>query len=258
MAERVPIVSRRNPQTVLQRDQIEASRRRHEELVPIHFMYTSNVPRELARACLIGVQQAVNESGQERDIKVFRPTETWGNGSYRNIDWYVHEVLRTQGAGWTRDMRYGIQMVADRVFRLFYHEPFQVRNPHWEVLIVNRDLRTSDAENNFVFGLTDTLIPASIQSIRRIITDVADPELQKQLLRRLLRHEVGHMFGLPSRDERTIQLLGKHCTNPCSMRQGLSLPEWVMQSREEKRLGVHYCGDCKVDFRRVKQRFSHR
>lgn len=116
--------------------------------------------------------------------------------------------------------------------------------------ILNTDLTSGEEGNNFVFGTTDTQFPFSVQSVIRMDRGFISNDVSKEdLVRRLLRHEVGHMFGLPRcrRGRNLTEMLGTHCTNICTMRQGLSIEEWVQQYRQEKASRIHFCVDCKSD-----------
>lgn len=64
------------------------------------------------------------------------------------------------------------------------------------------------------------------------------------------------MFGLVGRKERVIQKLGLHCTNVCTMRQGMSLSEWKELTQEELRRGIHFCADCSRELAQYRTRFK--
>ena len=79
---------------------------------------------------------------------------------------------------------------------------------------------------------------------------ISNREEQILAVKRLLRHEVGHMLGLVERDHHVEDKLGLHCTNICTMRQGLSVPEWLQQAKEEEKHGVQFCSCCMNDLSR--------
>lgn len=223
-------------------------------LVPIYFMVTPDVPRPEANAALQGVRDVMVASGQDRTLVNFG-SRSFGNGPYQSPNWYINEAFRRQGL--RRDAGHGMQIDVGEIVPLFGEEPWQ-ENPHWEVFVVGKDLNSRGFDGNyinFVFGTTYPDFAASVQSVRRIIDGVPAGPLRQEMIRRLLRHEVGHMFWLPSRSERTTQSLGKHCTNICTMRQGLSLEEWRDQLHEETRHNVMFCNDCMGDLRRIKPHY---
>lgn len=228
---------------------------RRNYLVPIYFMHTSDVPPREAHAALLGVADALAASNQERQLVNFG-SQAFGQGAFSSPDWYVAEAFRRQPL--RRDAGYGPQVDVHEVGQLFTGEPFQEK-PHWEVFVVNQNLNARGSDGryiNFVFGATDTLFPSSVQSIKRLMAEVPEGNLRDAMVRRLLRHEVGHMFGLPARGRsHTEEKLGTHCTNPCTMRQGMSIPEWAELTVQEHNSGIHFCGDCRADLAAVRPRY---
>lgn len=223
---------------------------RREYLVPLYVMWSSDVPQPEAEAAFDGVVDVVNASGQRRDIVVLG-SKLWSNGDYSSADWYLEEAIRRQRE--VRNRGHGLQINVNNLTQQFYEEPWQ-ESPHWEVSVVNNDLYADGT--NFVFGVTQPDFAASVQSVRRLIDSIPAGDLRASMVRRLLRHEVGHMFGLPSWDRRnTEEKLGTHCTNVCTMRQGMSIPEWAQLTQQEVRNNVHFCGDCLQDLARVRDRY---
>lgn len=236
----------------------EMSRRqelRLEHLVPIYVMWDDTVGIPEAQASLEGIRDALQASGQKRQL-VALGSEDWAENTqeYSGPTWYINTAFQKQTT--RRNGGFGIQLDVSEVIKLFYQEPYQ-QNPHWEVFIVNRDLNDSQDPNiNFVFGSTNPTFPASVQSITRLMAQISSQELRSAMIKRLLRHEVGHMFGPPLRTFNIEQKLGPHCTNVCSMRQGLSIHEWANQTIEENRKGVVFCDDCMADFAKVRDRYK--
>lgn len=218
-------------------------------LVPIYLMWSSDVPQAEAQAATQGVYDAVRASGQNREV-VNLGSRQWSNGDFSSADWYLGKASEMERE--VRDMGHGRQINVSNLIEQFYEEPWQEK-PHWEVSIVNKDLYMYDT--NFVFGATRSDFAASVQSIRRLVDSVPEGELRNQMIRRLLRHEVGHMFGLPGRNFNVEQKLGSHCTNVCTMRQGMSIPEWGKLTQEENRQNVHFCRDCMSVLAQKKNQF---
>lgn len=229
---------------------------RRSYLVPIYFMHTRNVPLAEARAALQGVTDALQASGQNRQI-VNLGSQSFGQGAYSNPEWYVEETLRTQQL--RRDAGYGQQLDVSGVIGHFGREPWQ-EHPHWEVFVVNHDLNDRGINGqwiNYVFGATNTEFPASVQSITRLMAEIPAGNLREAMVRRLLRHEVGHMFGLPHYSRRNIaEKLGLHCTNVCTMKQGMSIPEWSRLTIQESRQNIQFCGDCQYDLAQTRDRYK--
>lgn len=235
----------------------EAMRRaeiRSKFLVPLYVSWTSDVPTREAQAALLGVQDALTASGQDRRV-INYGSSTWGRGDYSSADWYIRQAQATQKL--KRNAGYGPQVVVDRLVELLHDEPWQA-SPHWDIMITNSDLTGKQVDGsflNFCFGSTYEAL-ASIQSTRRVIESVPVGSLREAMVRRLLRHEVGHMFGLIKRHQRVEQKLGLHCRNVCTMRQGMSITEWVELTREEETKGIHFCGDCKNELAQSKNKYK--
>jgi len=242
-------------QEVLNREMTRRQELRSNYLVPIYFMHTKNVPSAEAQAALAGVTDALLASGQNRKIVNFG-SQAFGQGPYLNPEWYVEETLKKQKL--QKVAGYGQQLIANNVMQHFYQEPWQ-KQPHWEVFVLNRDLTAwgRDGLLNYIFGLTNSEFAASIQSITRIMSEIPTEDLRKAMIRRLLRHEVGHMFKLPHSNRPNIEIkLGLHCTNICTMRQGMSITEWAKQTIEEAKRGIHFCEDCQRDLAQERNRFN--
>ncbi len=223
-------------------------------LVPISVMWGTDVPPLEAEAALEGVKDVLEASGQDRQLMVYG-SDTFAIGDYSSATWYISEAFRNQGL--RRDAGYGPQLVTSEMFRLLANEPWQ-ENPHWEVFVVNQDLNTriNGQYINFVFGETQPDFAASVQSVARIRAEIPNPRLRTAMVRRLLRHEVGHMFGLVNRDFNREFQLGEHCTNVCSMRQGMSMEVWARQLAEEEQAGIHFCQDCQNDLIGYKEAYK--
>lgn len=241
---------------------LEMARRqewRDKYLVPIYVMWTSNVPDDLSQAAVLGANDTLCASGQQREVLIFGsnpfvPADT----AFASPDWYIQEAQRRQYL--KRDVGFGPQIATEEVIRLFVEEPYQ-QSPHWEVFIVNHDLNARAGSNgeyiNFVFGSTDSQFPASVQSVTRPMAEVRNQELKRAMIRRLLRHEVGHMFGLPARTTNVEGKLGGHCTSPiCTMKQGMSIPEWAKRTQDEVSTNIQFCNDCLADLTRIRPRFQ--
>ena len=122
------------------------------------------------------------------------------------------------------------------------------------VLAVDADLRSS--ATNFLFGSARPGY-ASVLSVSRFRT-VTPMELRKKVLTRLARHEFGHALGLIPEGRRTNvkRKLGLHCTNLCTMRQGMSLEEFEQLTTEEEKAGVVFCPECVDHLRSVGAGFN--
>ena len=116
------------------------------------------------------------------------------------------------------------------------------------VLFTAYDLYISSINAGWCFGAALSKSHVSVQSIFRYQSlPIMD---QFRCIRRTLRHELGHTFGMVSDLSRTNteDKLGPHCTNPgCSMRQSSTLQSLLKHATEEDRLGTYFCKQCFAD-----------
>lgn len=119
------------------------------------------------------------------------------------------------------------------------------------VLFTARDLFASSTKNTWCFGLAGINSRVTVQSICRYRQ--LTPEEKLLCLRRTLRHELGHNFGMAADPTRphTEDHFGRHCTVPgCSMRQTGTLRELLRLAGEEEQSGSYFCPECLADLRR--------
>ena len=119
------------------------------------------------------------------------------------------------------------------------------------VLFTTYDLHISSINAGWCFGAALSKSHVSVQSIFRYQSlPIMD---QFRCIRRTLRHELGHIFGMVSDLTRanTEDKLGPHCTNPgCSMRQSGTLQSLLLHAVEEDRLDTYFCEECLEELHR--------
>ena len=123
------------------------------------------------------------------------------------------------------------------------------------VLITDRDLYSSSLKLKWLFGAANIKRRVTAQSLCRY-KDL-DEANKSACIRRTLRHELGHCFGMASDLKRvnTEDNSGPHCTVPgCSMRQAENLQVLQMRANGEDRRGMYFCPDCMED---LKRHFEH-
>lgn len=238
------IVARPNPEY---RRQVEA---RREFLVPIYMQSSKDVPFELSMAALQGTYDALIASGQQRDIENFGTMQS--TVDYGSTQWYIDQTYKTQSQ--TIDFGYGKALDAPTLLGLFYEEPWQ-QIPHWELIVVNNDLvqKSSEGNTHFLMGLTNPDFPASVISIRRFMEERYDG-YRSRMVRRLARHEVGHMFGLVQ-NERGVT--GSHCNEVCTMRAVGNPEQFIHQMQQEDQYRIKFCAPCLSDLEKSKTRYKY-
>ena len=187
----------------------------------IYFCKTSGVPDKEYKAIISGFKKMIAEAGRRLIMKDFGYYES-NQGAYGSPDWYQNNALTNRNNG------FGTQISSTAIDDLLRNEPFQRKNPHYDVMIVDRDLTTTmnDAANNFVFGYGP--YPNNIISIKRFIHWFGDPTLRQICLATIGAHEFGHNLELVGRnyDEDHGELRDGHCAG----RAGACIMEQVQVS----------------------------
>ena len=119
------------------------------------------------------------------------------------------------------------------------------------VLFTGRGLFLSSLNLRWCFGAASHGRRVSVQTVL-YYRDLSAAE-KARCIRRTLRHEVGHIFGMAWDLKRicTEDRGGHHCTSEgCSMRQAGTLRVLLEHSLEEDRLGTYFCRHCRQDLER--------
>lgn len=209
-------------------------------MLPIHVMYDSGL-EEIEEVALMAALQKLQASIPELTISNYG-SMPWCHGNYSSADWYVQhtEIIRgTNGE---------LQLNADHLLDLVASEPWQ-QNPHIDIVLTSCDMTAFDAgqQLNFVFGIADGRI--SIQSVARF-RDCSNFD-RSIAIKNVIWHELGHILGMAANTRRshTEYKLGPHCTNfGCTMRQGMTVSEWIDNARATYQVGSIYCPECMNDF----------
>ncbi|MCX6819093.1 MAG: hypothetical protein NT129_03800 [Candidatus Aenigmarchaeota archaeon] len=183
----------------------------------MYFCRTADVPLPEYSALLTGFQKIINETGRRIKIHDFG-NYNLGKFDYGSPDWYQEHALTKRERG------LGRQVSAVVIDKLLREEPFQKQKPHFDVMIVDKDLTTylDEPENRFIFGLGP--YPNNIISVKRFIHNIKDPRLRKASLAVLGAHEFGHNLDLVRRNFNigTEGYKISHCNGekgPCLMEQ---------------------------------------
>lgn len=217
---------------------------------PIYLMCESGVELFQIEAILAGIYEVLRLAGVSQLIKVYNlgvwRNQDWRAGGvllpYQSVDWYVRTDRRSRTT----------QVNGASVMVRLKSEPWQDARPHYDVVVLRRDMYSGEDSSNFVIGLALPEL-GTVVSINRFLQ--LEKGLQAECIKTEVMHEVGHIFGLipENRQINVEDSLGKHCTNVCSMRQGLRLPDdWVAMTRDRLR-GEPFCGECKQALRQFFQ-----
>lgn len=198
------------------------------------------------------IENVLRITGQERKSS-FLGDRAWKSEghSHSSLQWYLDAVGQRQSCSlnYSRGYGYGPQFDVGLMFDLFEDELLDKDRlpPHLRVMMLNRDLY--DAGADWGLGLTDSNLGLLAVSPKRFLEGKYPEELALNMWRRLVRHEAGHLFGLVTRDYSYEEKLGRHCTNVCCMRQGMTMGEWQQLTVEEASKGIIFCTDCEQELK---------
>jgi predicted Zn-dependent protease len=218
---------------------------------PILAFSEATLPQPYAAAAWEEVQKVLELSGQNRKSKFFG-SRKWQEGNGATIDDYVAQVEKQQTVN--HNQGFGSQLNVEILFDTYEKELIkadpQPLPPHLRILMFNRDL--CGDHTGWGFGLTDASLGLEVVSAKRFLAGKYPEALALSMWRRLLRHETAHLFGLVRREKHVAEKLGRHCTNICCMRQGMSMAEWQLFTEEELRKGIEFCDDCQTELKEGK------
>lgn len=138
---------------------------------------------------------------------------------------------------------------ASAVMRDLQNENRKLKEPGMIVLFTGKDITLPGM--SYCFGAANHSRHTAVLSVARFRT-LTDVE-RSRCIRRTLRHELGHAFGMAADPKRsnTEDRFGRHCTNPgCSMRQTPTLRALLRTAAEEEDHSCCFCPQCMEDLRR--------
>jgi len=186
--------------------------------------------------------QALEEVGRIRPIRV---------RSVKGAEDYVEKAIKKSLHLERQGYKGSGQVKVEELLRNLYDIPFIKQTWHMgKVITIDQDLYATNSDGrdlNWCFG---GFLGAS-ESIGYVVVSTA--RLQDVVhARDLLRHEIGHMFGAPTRNRKDVEFtLGRHCSNDlCVMQQKVSIPDSLSYAhlRANKRAKT-YCISCERDIR---------
>ncbi|UCD83331.1 MAG: hypothetical protein JSU92_08365 [Deltaproteobacteria bacterium] len=214
---------------------------------PVYFMHTTDISQEERDLALETLEEILYLAGVGDEIPIV-DYGVWREHNYidengrlvphKSVDWYIN--------GWYNSQRN--QVDVDAAMTQVIYDPLIGIQPHYDVILTAQDLYTRDT--SFVVGVAYPRI-GSIVSVNRLRA-ISDGKMQKEAKKQELYHEVGHVFGLPNegRGSDIDYSLGAHCTNLCSVRQGVRIPDdWVSFVDDRKKAGKVYCDSCITDLK---------
>lgn len=209
-------------------------------------------------AVLEGVREVLRIAGMSNILQV-RNFRVWVHDGhyiypggplkeYMSIFWYIEMARKfaIQGQKFVENPRQGKQMCADTLLTLCANEPWQKSEPHYDVIVVNDDMFSGDT--NFVIGLAGRGL-GTVLSVCRFLH--LDMESRFNCIVTETIHELGHVFGLlpKNRTQDVEESLGRHCSNRCVMRQGITVPDDWIDITDDRIACDPFCHRCAADLR---------
>lgn len=214
---------------------------------PVYLMYTPDITKEEKNLAIETLEEILDIAEVGKQMRIFN-LGVWrmkeyrdSKGKlipYRSVDWYVDDCFDPERR----------QVCANRSLIRVAHDLVDAKLPHYDVILTAKDLYTKNV--NFIVGLAEEGI-GTIISVNRF-RGILGRRIQSEAKKQELYHEVGHVFGLPNekRGYALTRSLGTHCTNKCSLRQGLSVPkDWILFAYDRMKTGKIYCDACVRDLR---------
>lgn len=211
-------------------------------MLPICVSYDSGVDFFEEAAIRSGLFEALECLRYQNSVRIIG-SDPWHQGKCSSADWYIG------GAKTIYRDQIGQQIDADDLIRMLMCSPWQINEPHIDILFTSHDLtvRRDGDWLNFVFGAS--LGRVTVQSVARF-RDIPNGDDRRLAIKTLMQHELGHIFGMAANPNRSNvrDSIGPHCTNyGCVMRQALTVPAWVENAREAYQMGTIYCPQCRKD-----------
>lgn len=189
-----------------------------------------------------GIAMLLREAGMGIGVESLGHVRTAGRSRY-SPDWYQSEACEAVGVGHQVRAR-----VMDSLMRA---SPRQANDPHYDIMLVDRDLRYDSGDGmNFIFGLGD--YPNNIISVARL-REIRDTTTRDIALSILAAHEFAHVLGLVSRDRNMGRdgLEAHHCMGergPCVMQQVFSVDDLARRVVDIASVGGRFlCDDCREE-----------
>jgi len=171
--------------------------------------------------------------------------------------WIIPSLVRQQpywGTQWYIDASYDGEtgrIVGPSFLELLRNEPWQKASPHLDMILVDEDLTDMPAplarrQPHYYSLGTSYPERAAVISVHRL-RSLESNALKEAALRRLVRHHLGHLLGVPPfGDTQHIQRRGleTHCTHLCVMRHAETLDQLLTLVEEEASSPWPFCPRC--------------
>lgn len=212
---------------------------------PVYLMQEENVSDLEKRAVVDGVSELIklaDVSLPVRDFGVWREkgykNEDGSLKEYQSVDWYI-----AQGK---LDSKREHQLHASYMMLKMDFEPWRMKEDHYDVMVLTSDIYVRGT--NFVIGIARPHTGTILSTDK---FQCLEDQMKYECIKTETMHELGHVFGMvpDERKEDVEYSLGKHCSNVCIMRQGITLPtDWINITADRLK-GKALCDRCSDDLK---------
>lgn len=227
---------------------------------PVSIMWSQGVDTAEAQLAVSAVREFLqqiyaiaNAAGVALRPTAIRPFGTW----------YIPSVERGSpysGTSWYVDTSYDPvrrQVVAERFLDLVREEPWQKRDPHWDLALIDRDLvervtAPPEPGDGFALGVAVPELGAVVSVFR--LRGIIRSDQRQAALRRLVLHHFGRVIGLPTvtRSEAFELVEGqRYCTNRCLMSRVVTVEQLVGAAGRGGQEQIPLCDHCRHDIVQV-------
>lgn len=205
--------------------------------------------RKIVSEALEDLGKLTGENPRIYDLGQWQESD-WQNSDgtlnpHKSYDWLMEEEVERQSFLTVSRSRVGVDQVLDKLFT----DPYQLSLPHYDVVIIGRDLYANFNPLSFVIGEAREDLGTIISLFR--FQRIKDENLRNHCLQTEVYHQFGHVLGLPNRkrQESLESSLGIHCVDSsCSMKQGLAVPDdWIKITFARLEKNQIYCPTCLSD-----------
>lgn len=213
----------------------------HNPARPLRIMRQAAVCDTAYRAALRGINRVL-ATAQATSLVPVQDLNVWRMPHYRERG---EELLDEQSVDWYMERSYvpsRCHLDGGATLALMMDELWQKHEPHYDVCITRYPLW----DNGVCYG-------TAVRNFGCVVSTYAmyqsyRGEKADRMFETLVMHEVGHVFGLvpDARTKNVTENLGRHCTDQCVMRQGVTVDQW-WEMADNARFCPPFCPLCQHD-----------
>ncbi len=209
----------------------------------IRFIHERDIPVEMIDATIRGIVEVMDVMGAMGNMP-YRYDGHWQGGGheqdgqlvpFRSVDWYIKSAT---------EIRNGFPKVnAQSVLAYLRKRLEQAPESYMTVLLTKEPLGVTEQSINYVHALGQTGVGIVLSTHMLVYEHIT---VRAQLIKTIVMHELGHIFGLLTRAYDITDNNGVHCSNICIMRHAGTVVVWKSHTLDRLFLGS-FCEECRRD-----------